>query len=338
MNINKNTKPADTKPADNKVDEIATIADTPAAVLNLQLSSVTAEQIAASRYSSFKNAELAKACVLVDGVLAKGGALLIDKARIYGRVLSAELWKDDGYTNFKDFAKKVFDDKPGVAYGLAKAGMTFYSANPGTVESRLSVNGWSVLDKLSKLTHEQLDKLDSEKRFPADYRLTQDAADKLAKEVLSKDSKGGKDEDKPVKTFDFSGMIYRGPYFKTSADGTEEYVPAVAEQFKETDCKDVSECIVLTEYESKVFKVGDSVFTVAVDSVGNVQIVLSKAEHKKDSGKVDAGDYNRIRKGYNCGMSADDIIDITGLPADKVRAVFAELDKLNATKDKGKDA
>lgn len=327
-NTNKNTKPANTKPAD-KADEIATLADTPAAVLNLQLSNVTAEQVAASRYASFKNTELAKACVLVDGVLAKGGALLIDKARIYGRVLSAELWKDDGYTNFKDFAKKVFDDKPGVAYGLAKAGMTFYSANPGTVESRLAVNGWSVLDKLSKLSHEQLDKLDVDKRFPADYRLTQDAADALAKEVLAKDGKDSKDgAEKVVQTFDFKGMIYKAPYVKTGADGADSLVPAVAEPFKEEDCVSIADAILLTDYVTKDFKVGDSAFTVAADSVGNIQVLWKSKHVKAEPVKLDPTSYNRIKKGYDKGMSAEDVHDLTDLPMEKVKAVFAELDKL----------
>ena len=330
MNTNKTAN----KPANN--DEIVNLANDPRAILNIQLAAVKPDEIAASRFASLKSRELAANCVLLDRINRKGEGLVVEQARVYGNVLAHDLWKEDDFKNFKDFASKVFNDKPGRAYTLANVGNKFYSAAPDTIEGKLAaVNGWSVLDKLLKLTHDELETHKAD--FPVDFKLTQDAADKLAKSIIDARPADGNDKgsDKLVKTFDFAGMVYRGPYFKTNSDGREEFVPAVAEQVKEEDCRDVDEAIVLTEYETKTFKVKDSVFIVAVDSVGNVQI-LTKSEHKKaESVKLDATSYNRIRKGYERGMSAEDVIDLTDLPAEKVKAVFEELDKLNHSKGKG---
>ena len=307
--------------------------------VKLAAAAVKPAEIAASRFASLKNKELAANCVLLERVNSKGEALVVEQAKIYGNVLAGDLWKDDDFKNFKEFAQKVMGDKPGRAYTLANVGNKFYSAAPDTIEAKLAaVNGWSVLDKLLKLTHEELEAHKAE--LPADFKLTQDAADKLAKTIIDARPADGADKvtEKPVKTFDFSGMVYRGPYFKTNTDGKEEFVPAVAEQVKEEDCRDADEAIVLTDYEVKTFKVKDAVFIVAVDSVGNVQI-LTKTEHKKPQPvKLDAGSYNRIRKAYEKGWSVEDIVHITDLPADKVKAVFAELDKIKANKDKEKDA
>lgn len=307
--------------------------------IKIAAAAVKPAEIAASRFASLKNKELAANCILLERVNSKGEALVVEQARIYGNVLANDLWKDDEFKNFKEFASKVFNDKPGRAYTLANVGNKFYSAAPDTIEAKLAAaNGWSVLDKLLKLTHEELDAHKAD--FPADFKLTQDAADKLAKSIIDARPAEGNAEgnEKPVKTFDFSGMVYRGPYFKTNADGKEEFVPAVAEQVKEEDCRDVDEAIVLTEYEVKTFKVKDAVFIVAVDSVGNVQI-LTKTEHKKaEPVKLDAQSYNRIRKGYDKGWDAEDVIDLTGLPADKVKAVYAELDKLKNGKNEEQDA
>ena len=326
MNTNKNT---------NKPVSAIAAADS----VKIAAAAVKPAEIAASRFSGLKNKELAANCVLLERVNSKGEALVVEQARIYGNVFAGDLWKDDDFKNFKEFASKVFNDKPGRAYTLANVGNKFYSAAPDTIEAKLAaVNGWSVLDKLLKLTHEELEAHKAE--LPADFKLTQDAANKFAKAIIDARPADGNAEgkEKPVKTFDFSGMVYRGPYFKTNADGKEEFVPAIAEQVKEEDCRDADEAIVLTDYELKTFKIKDSVFIVAVDSVGNVQI-LTKSEHKKQEPvKLDAQSYNRIRKGYEKGWSAEDVIDLTGLPAEKVKAVFAELDKIKADKDKEKDA
>lgn len=307
--------------------------------VKLAAAAVKPAEIASSRFASLKNKELAANCVLLERVNSKGEALVVEQAKIYGNVLAGDLWKDDDFKNFKEFASKVFNDKPGRAYTLANVGNKFYSASPDSIEGKLAVvNGWSVLDKLLKLTHEELDAHKSD--FPADFKLTQDAADKFAKAIIDARPTDGNAEgkEKTVKTFDFSGMVYRGPYFKTNADGKEEFVQAVAEQVKEEDCRDADEAIVLTDYEVKTFKVKDSVFIVAVDSVGNVQI-LTKTEHKKQEPvKLDAQSYNRIRKAYAKGWSVEDIVDLTDLPIEKVRAVFAELDKIKADKDKEQDA
>ena len=307
--------------------------------VKLAAAAVKPAEIAASRFASLKSKELAANCVLLERVNSKGEALVVEQARIYGNVLSGDLWKEDGFKNFKEFAQKVMADKPGRAYTLANVGNKFHSAVPDSIEGKLAaVNGWSVLDKLLKLTHEELEAHKAE--LPADFKLTQDAADKFAKAIIDARPADGAAEgnEKPVKTFDFSGMVYRGPYFKTNADGKEEFVPAVAEQVKEEDCRDADEAIVLTDYEVKTFKVNDAVFIVAVDSVGNVQI-LTKTEHKKSVPvKLDAGSYNRIRKAYEKGWSIEDIVDLTDLPVEKVKAVFAELDKIKADKDKEQDA
>lgn len=336
MNTNKNT---------NKPEQAIAAADS----VKIAAAAVKSSEIAASRFSTLKNKELAANCILLERVNSKGEALVVEQARIYGNVLAGELWKDDEFKNFKEFAQKVMGDKPGRAYTLANVGNKFYSAAADSIEGKLAaVNGWSVLDKLLKLTHDELEdmmkkhgeNIGAKMDKPEDFILTQAIADKYAKAIIdarpSEDS--GKGTEKPVKTFDFSGMIYRGPYFKTNADGKEEFVPAVAEQFKEEDCRSFDEAIVLTDYEAKTFKVKDSSFIVAVDSVGNVQIVLAKSEHKKAGPvKIDADSYNRIRKAYARGIAAEDVVDLTGLPMDKVKAVFAELDKLKASgKEEGK--
>lgn len=331
MNTNKNT---------NKPVNAIAAADS----VKIAAAAVKSSEIAASRFASLKNKELAANCILLDRVNSKGEALVVEQARIYGNVLQGELWKDDEFKNFKEFAQKVMGDKPGRAYTLANVGNKFYSAAPDTVEGKLAaVNGWSILDKLLKLTHDELEdmmkkhgeNIGAKMDKPEDFILTQGIADKYAKAIIDARpaEDNGKGTEKPVKTFDFSGMIYRGPYFKTGADGKEAFVPAVAEQFKEEDCRDVDEAIVLSEYEKKTFKVGDSTFVVAVDSVGNVQIVLAKSEHKKQEPvKLDALSYNRIRKAYEKGWSVEDIVDMTDLPVEKVKAVFEELDKIKEGK------
>lgn len=305
----------------------------PAIVENFHGMEITAKAISESRFSGMVNKDLARECMKLDKLAQNNALLIVDKCRIYGDILTRELWKDE-YESFKDFAATVFNDKKAVAYMQAKAGAMFYNQPIDTVEGKLGdCNGYSVLDKLSALTHEELVKLETDVFCKEGYNLTQDRADTLAKSVISARPKEGKEsKEKTVKTFDFTGMIYRGPYERTGADGATEYVQASAEPCKTEDVPAVADAVELTDAVVKTFKFDTVSFIVAVDSVGNVQIMTQSPHKPKEELKIDAGSYNRIRKGYDKGWSAEDVSDMTGIAIQKVRDIYEAIDKAKADK------
>lgn len=323
----KNTKTTKTtKPADNKALSVSALGATPEEV------KASLDAINNSRFSVLMNKELAANCVKLDALAKNNALLIVDKCRIYGDILTRELWKDE-FESFKDFAETVFGDKKSVAYMQAKAGASFYSKDANTVEGKLGAcNGYSVLDKLSGLTHDELLQLEADVFSKEGYNLTQDRAAELAKAAIEARPKDGKAaKEKVVKTFDFTGMVYRMPYEKTDAEGKTTYVPASAEPCKTENVPEVADAIELTDFVMKTFKFESVSFIVVVDSVGNVQI-MTQSLHKPKENKIDAGSYNRIRKGYEKGWDAEDVSDMTGIAIQKVRDIYAELDKLKGNK------
>lgn len=319
----KNTK--NTKAADNKALSVSALGATPDEV------KASLDAIQASRFSALMNKELAANCVKLDALAKSNALLIVDKCKIYGDILSRELWKDE-FESFKDFAESVFGDKKAVAYMQAKAGALFYSKDANTVEGRLGAcNGYSVLDKLSNLTHEELEKLEADVFSKEGYNLTQDRAAELAKAAIDARPKDGKAaKEKVVKTFDFAGMVYKMPYEKTDTEGKTVYVPASAEACKTEDAPEIADALELTDAQVKSFKFESVTFIVAVDSVGNVQIMTQSIHKPKDNAKIDALSYNRIRKALAKGLTVEDIADMFDIALVKVQAVA---DSIASTKE-----
>ena len=163
------------------------------------------------------------------------------------------------------------------------------------------------------------------------YNLTQDRAGELAKAAIDARPKDGKAaKEKVVKTFDFSGMVYKMPYEKTDAEGKTVYVPASAEACKTEDVPEASDAVELTDAQVKSFKFESVTFIVAVDSVGNVQIMTQSIHKPKDNAKIDATSYNRIRKALSKGLTVEDIADMFDIAIVKVQAVA---DSIASTKE-----
>lgn len=121
--------------------------------------------------TSFKNAELAKATKELEAINLKGAklfnstkeqvnALNIEKAKIYGRILATECYKEDGFSGLREYAEKVFGDKKASAYALATVGNRFLNKDlPEAIKPTVDAiidNGVFNASELASMTDEQI--------------------------------------------------------------------------------------------------------------------------------------------------------------------------------------
>lgn len=130
--------------------------------------------------TSFKNAELAKATKELEAINLKGAklfnstkeqvnALNIEKAKIYGRILATECYKEDGFSGLREYAEKVFGDKKASAYSLATVGKRFLNRElPESIKPTIKAildNGVFNASELASMTDEQIEDAIKEKKL-----------------------------------------------------------------------------------------------------------------------------------------------------------------------------
>lgn len=122
--------------------------------------------------TEFKSAELAKATKELEAINLKGAklfnstkeqvnALNIEKAKIYGRILATECYKEDGFSGLREYAEKVFGDKKASAYALATVGNRFLNKElPEAIKPTIKAivdNGVFNASELASMTDEQIE-------------------------------------------------------------------------------------------------------------------------------------------------------------------------------------
>lgn len=303
--------------------------------------------IANSRFATLKNRELAIAGLALDANSARTFETVREKCKLYGLILKGDLWKEDGYKNFKDCAEKLFGDKPGTAYMQAKAGERFYSDGASGIAAEIGKYlSWSVLDKLSSLNDEELTahkaeilKTDNDGKVIG--AITQKDADELAKRVVaarsqSTDSNGGTDSESPaaevVKMYDFKG--YRVQY--EAKEGTDEVMPMVYTINRKNVPSNSIDDVLKTDAKEHLFKFKTRGFYVSITEDGAI-VVYTKVDHiepKAEPTKPSMASfkYDGIARGHANKVPVDVVAAMLDLEVSTVQQVYDSLDRAAAVK------
>lgn len=305
--------------------------------------------IANSRFASLKNRDLAIAGLALDANSARTFETVREKCKLYGQILKGEMWKQDGYKNFKDCADKLFHDNKGVAYMQAKVGSRFYADNATPIAKEIGEYlSYSVLDKLDVLTDEELEKnifsiLKTDENDKVIGAITQKDADDLAKRVVaarsqSTDSEGGESVDggspkaEVVKMYDFKG--YRIKY--EAKEGTEEVLPMVYTIDRKNVPGNSIDDVLKTDAKEHLFKFKTCGYHVSITEDGAI-VVYTKVEHvepKAESTKpnMTAFKYDGIARGHASKVPVDVVAAMLDLAAETVQKVYDSLDRAEEVK------
>lgn len=130
---------------------------------------------------SFKNAELNKFSENIAKIAIDSVSRNIELAKIFGRILETECYKDDGFSSVADFAEKTFGIKKASAYQLANVGRRFFNSDSETADKvvRLLNGKTGNLAELVNMTDEQIEEA------IASEKLTADSTQKDLREVAS---------------------------------------------------------------------------------------------------------------------------------------------------------
>ena len=313
----------------------------------IAITDAEAAMIANSRFSNLKCKELALVGIEIDKNSGDADAIRRQRAKLYGQILKHDLWKEDEYKNFQSMVEALFPDKKGAAYMMAGVGSRFYQDDSSDICKELAdILGYSVLDKLKKLTDTQL--IDNkDKLFERDAdgkiikRISQDEADKLAKSLSSKDSKDAKDGEssessatvsgRVIDTFDMNGYtVSVTPLKNENGDMTYTCVPVVLSNV-EADANDHFFSEELGESKTHLFKFKSAGLYVTVTETGAL-LIVSKKKHQKEPLKpsMPAFKYDGIVNSYRAGFPAEQVALILQLDVEDVRKVYAAQDRIKA--------
>lgn len=130
---------------------------------------------------NFKNAELNKFSANIAKIAIDSVSRNIELAKIFGRILETECYKDDGFSSVADFAEKTFGIKKASAYQLANVGRRFFNSDSETAGKVVQLlNGKTGnLAELVNMTDEQIEEA------IASEKLTADSTQKDLREVAS---------------------------------------------------------------------------------------------------------------------------------------------------------
>lgn len=130
---------------------------------------------------NFKNAELNKFSANIAKIAIDSVSRNIELAKIFGRILETECYKDDGFSSVADFAEKTFGIKKASAYQLANVGRRFFNSDSETASKVVKLlNGKTGnLAELVNMTDEQIETAINEKK------ITSDSVQKDLREVAS---------------------------------------------------------------------------------------------------------------------------------------------------------
>lgn len=119
---------------------------------------------------NFKNAELNKFSENIAKIAIDSVSRNIELAKIFGRILETECYKEDGFSSVADFAEKTFGIKKASAYQLANVGRRFFNSDSETASKVVNLlNGKTGnLAELVNMTDEQLEDAIKDKKISAD--------------------------------------------------------------------------------------------------------------------------------------------------------------------------
>lgn len=311
----------------------------------IAITDAEAALIANSRFSNLKCKELALVGIEIDKNSGDADAIRRQRAKLYGQILKHDLWKEDEYKNFQSMVEALFPDKKGAAYMMAGVGSRFYQDDSSDICKELAdILGYSVLDKLKKLTDTQL--IDNkDKLFERDAdgkivkRISQDEADKLAKSLSSKDGKDGKDGESGessgsvsgsvIDTFDISGYSVV-PSETENGDMAYTCVPVVLSN-AEIDANERFFSGNDGESKTHLFKFKNVGLYVTVTDKGAV-LIVTKKKHQKEplNPSMPAFKYDGIITAYKAGLPVEQVALILQLSVEDVRKVYAAQDRIKA--------
>lgn len=309
-----------------------------------QLSIDTVDEVALaisnSRFSSLKSKELAAVGLQLDANKGKTFEIVRERCKLYGEILKRDLWKADGYKNFKECADKLFGDNKGIAYMQAAVGSRFYADDASDIAAELGKYlPYSILDKLNKMNDTELaahkaDILKTDSDGNVIGAITQKDADDLCKRVLAERAKSGKSGEsgesgeggesgesktQVVPMYNFIG--YRVLYIKEDAVATPVKLENVAENTA------VSE--LTGETKDHTFKFSDKAYTVTINETGEVVVAVKSKYVKPAESKpsMDVKTYDGIKAARRAGLPVETVAVVLGIGADVVQRVYDALDR-----------
>lgn len=119
---------------------------------------------------SFKNADLNKFSENIAKIAIDSVSRNIELAKIFGRILETECYKEDGFSSVADFAEKTFGIKKASAYQLANVGRRFFNSDSETAGKVVNLLGGKTgnLAELVNMTDEQLEDAIASEKLSAD--------------------------------------------------------------------------------------------------------------------------------------------------------------------------
>ena len=145
---------------------------------------------------NFKSAALNAYSRQIAEIGAEMASKNIQIAKILGKIMTEEAYKEDGFTSVQEYAEKVFGIKKASAYQLANVGKRFYNSDSETARKVAEMLPPANLAELKSMSDEDIDK-----EVKAG-NITPETTQKQLREIASKHK-----EAKPAtveKTFDGS--------------------------------------------------------------------------------------------------------------------------------------
>lgn len=132
---------------------------------------------------SFKNADLNKYSESIAKIAIDSVSRNIELAKIFGRIIETECYKDDGFSSVADFAEKTFGIKRASAYQLANVGRRFFNSDSETADKVVKLLGGKTgnLAEIVNMNDEQIEEAIASEKLTS--KSTQDDLREIAKSV-----------------------------------------------------------------------------------------------------------------------------------------------------------
>ena len=107
---------------------------------------------------NFKSAALNAYSRQIAEIGAEMASKNIQIAKILGKIMTEEAYKEDGFTSVQEYAEKVFGIKKASAYQLANVGKRFYNSDSETARKVADMLPPANLAELKNMSDEDIDK------------------------------------------------------------------------------------------------------------------------------------------------------------------------------------
>lgn len=130
---------------------------------------------------NFKNEKLNKFSESIAKIAIDSVSRNIELAKIFGRILETECYKEDGFSSVADYAEKTFGIKRASAYQLANVGRRFFNSDSETANKVVHIlNGKTGnLAELVNMSDEQIEEAITSKK------LSEDSTQKDLREIAN---------------------------------------------------------------------------------------------------------------------------------------------------------